>query len=471
MRGSGVVCVLLILIMSAITPFAEAGSDVRQLLDSAMESVIDRDDGRSLAGLAVEAIQDGNVVYKYAGGRRFIDNDDPENDLPFETDTRVRAASVSKTFVAIGIMQLAEQGRIDLDADVSDYLGFELRNPNFPDITITCRMLLSHTSSIRDGNRYSVAPGHALRECFEPQGAYYDDGAHFAGDGQAPGEYFSYANLNYGVLGTLLEAVSGERFDRYMTEYVFRPMGIGASFHLADFDEAGMDNLAVIYREESGSNGSGAAVGSWVPQFDDLACRDPDMNSVYIADPENEGGFRAVSAEDYVPGTNATIFSPHAGLRISADELAVCVRMFMNGGIINDSRILTSESVDAMFTPVWTWNGSKNNSNGDVWGGLYACWGLGIHIITNGVYNSGFGDNFLADGSAQILNLAGHYGNAYGGFSAFMLDRDAGAGFVYLCNGMECSNYCYGSYSQNWIWAEEIVTALYENIFLAGHGT
>ena len=132
--------------------------------------------------------------------------------------------------------------------------------------------------------------------------------------------------------------------------------------------------------------------------------------------------------------------------------------------------LLKPETVDAMFTPVWTWNGSEDESNGDAEGGLFACYGLGIHIITNGAYNGGYGDNFLEDVSAQKLNLAGHYGDAYGEFSIFMLDRNAKAGFVYICNGTECDYYnepSYGAYSENWIWEEEMVTALYEYIFNA----
>lgn len=464
MRVFRTICVLLALIMSANTAAAEPGGETQRVLDSVMESIIEQGNGKSLAGLAVEAILDGEVVYQYAGGRRFIDNDNSANDLPFETDTRVRIASVSKSFIAVGIMQLVEQGMIDLNADVSDYLGFELRNPNYPDTTITCRMLLSHTSSLRDGEHYTIAPDHALRACFEPHGAYYENGAHFAGEGQAPGEYFSYSNLNYGLLGTILEAVSGERLDRYMYEHVFRPMGIGASFHLSDFDHSEMSKLAVIYRKNYKTDDGETESGGWSPRFDDIAYRSLDDSAVFVADPEREGNFRVASVKDYVPGTNATIFSPHGGLRISADELAIFVQMLMNNGTINGNRILKPESVDAMFTPVWTWNGSNEKSNGDAVGGLYACWGLGIQIITNGAYNEGFGDNFLENGAAQPLNLAGHYGNAYGEFSVFMLDRDARAGFVYVCNGVEYYYY-YGNYSANWIWAEEIVTALYDQIF------
>lgn len=464
------ICLALALMLAMSAATAEVSAETKEALDAIMDGVVNRDDGKSLAGLAVEALVDGEVVYKYAGGRRVIDNDDPEGDLPFETDTRVRIASVSKTFVAVGVMQLAEQGKIDLDADVSEYLGFELRNPNYPDTAITCRMLLSHTSGIRDGEQYSIAPDHAIRECFEADGAYYEDGAHFSGEGEAPGEYFSYANLNFGVLGTVIEAVSGERFDRYMRAHVLEPMGIGASFHLSDFDEAEMDKLAVIYRKEYDEDGWAVEGSGWIPQFDDIQDRDADPDVVTVANPDSEGGFSFASAEGYVPGTNATIFSPQGGLRISADELAVYVQMYMNGGTVNGNQILKPETVDAMFTPVWTWNGSEDESNGDAEGGLFACWGLGIHIITNGAYNDGYGDNFLEDVSAQRLNLAGHYGDAYGEFSIFMLDREAKAGFVYVCSGTECDYYnepSYGAYSENWIWEEEMVTALYDNIFNA----
>ena len=463
-------CLWLALTMAGGAAVAEISPEAKQALDATMAGVIDREDGKSLAGMAVEAICDGEVVYAFAGGRRIIDDADPANDRPFETDTRVRIASVSKTFVAVGIMQLAEQGAIDLDADVSQYLGFELRNPNYPDTAITCRMLLSHTSGIRDGELYSIAPDHALRECFEADGAYYEDGAHFAGEGEAPGVYFSYSNLNFGILGTILEAVSGERFDRYMRAHVLEPMGIGASFSLSDFDADGLDKLAVIYRKEYDEDGWAVEGSGWIPQFDAVEDRNGDADTVAVANPDSEGGFHFASAAGYVPGVNATIFSPQGGLRISADELATYVKMFIDGGTVNGNQILKPESVEAMFTPEWTWNGSEDESNGDAEGGLFACWGLGIHIITNGAFNDGYGDNFLEDVSAQRLNLAGHYGDAYGEFSIFMVDREAKAGFVYVCNGTECDYYnepSYGDYSENWIWEEEMVTALYENIFNA----
>jgi len=73
---------------------------------------------------------------------------------PVTADDPVRIASVSKLVVAIGVMRLVEQHKLDLDADVSDLLGYTLRNPAFPDAPITLRLLLSHRSSLTDGVDY-----------------------------------------------------------------------------------------------------------------------------------------------------------------------------------------------------------------------------------------------------------------------------------------------------------------------------
>ena len=73
---------------------------------------------------------------------------DPATGRSVTPDDPVRIASISKLVVAIGVMRLVEQGKLNLDADVSRNLGWQLRNPAFPDRPITLRQLLSHTSSV-----------------------------------------------------------------------------------------------------------------------------------------------------------------------------------------------------------------------------------------------------------------------------------------------------------------------------------
>ena len=89
-------------------------------LDETLTAVAERDDGKALSGLAVEAIKDGEVAYSFAIGNRYIDPKDESKNKEFTTDSKLRIASVSKTFVAVGIMQLYEQGKIDLDEDISE---------------------------------------------------------------------------------------------------------------------------------------------------------------------------------------------------------------------------------------------------------------------------------------------------------------------------------------------------------------
>ena len=440
----------------------------KKALDSDMDAVLNLD-GLNLSGMAVVAVKDDKIVYEYGGGYRYIDNDNPDNNKPYEPTTRQRIASVSKTFVAVGIMQQVEKGKIDLDTDVSDYLGFTLRNPNFHDTPITCKMLLSHTSSLRDGEAYSIEPQYALSEFFLPNGKYYEDGDHFAGKGQAPGEYFSYANINFAVLATIIECVSGERFDQYETKHIFKPMGIGASYTVSDFSEKEMDNLAATYGKEWDKNGAPIEGSDWVPIIDDYNGEVQPANTTYVTNPDSGGDPILASLDDYKIGTNASCFNPAGGLRISAHELGEYIQMWINDGTaVTGKQILTKKSVDEMFTPVWTWNGEDKagKTNGDFEYGLFACWGLGIQIITNGKYYDGYGDTFLKDSSD--LNLAGHYGDAYNAFSIFMVDREGKTGFAYTVNGSEVDIYselCYGKFSENWIWEEMIVKSLYKNIF------
>ncbi|MBA3835442.1 MAG: beta-lactamase family protein, partial [Sphingomonas sp.] len=83
---------------------------------------------------------------------------DPRSGRALTPDDPARVASITKLAVAIGVMRLVEQSRLDLDSDVSTRLGWRLRNPAFPDRPITLRMLLSHTSSVRDGIDYWAIP-------------------------------------------------------------------------------------------------------------------------------------------------------------------------------------------------------------------------------------------------------------------------------------------------------------------------
>ena len=150
---------------------------------------------------------------------------DPQSGRQVTPDDPVRVASVSKLVVAIGVMKLVEQGRLDLTSDVSRWLGWPLRNPAFPDRPITLGMLLSHTSSVREhDDDYAIPLGGSLQTVMADPRNW--DPRHGPGD-----NYFSYANMNFPIVASIVEKVTGERFDIWMRREVLEPMKLDACFN------------------------------------------------------------------------------------------------------------------------------------------------------------------------------------------------------------------------------------------------
>ena len=132
---------------------------------------------------------------------------DPAAGRAVTPDDPVRVASISKLVVAIGVMKLVERGKLDLDGDTSQSLGWSLRNPAFPDRTITLRMLLSHTSSVRDhDDQYAIPLGRTVRTVMAEPTSW--DSAHGPGEG-----YFTYSNLNFPIIASIVEKFTVVRFD------------------------------------------------------------------------------------------------------------------------------------------------------------------------------------------------------------------------------------------------------------------
>ena len=319
--------------------FAKLNTDLQLLID---------DNKNGVPGVGAAVIKNGRLVYENTLGSRYIDNANPQNNLPLTRDTKLRIASLSKVFVAAVYMQLAEQGKIDLDADISRYLGFTLRNPNYPDTPITSKMLLSHTSSLRDGEVYTIPSKYSLQELFRPDGIFYESGAHYAPHyapyGEAPGEFFCYTNLNYGILGTIIEKVTQTRFDKYMKQAIFEPIGIDASFNITDSNEAALSDFGLIYQKQE--YGIWNTDGPWIVQVDDYSTLKIYGNNLY----------NIYNYDEYITGSNATIFFPHGGLRISLAGLEKWMQMLIDNGKYNGKRILTEKSIDEMFKPYWILN-------------------------------------------------------------------------------------------------------------------
>jgi CubicO group peptidase (beta-lactamase class C family) len=190
---------------------AETESPALRTLDRELEAMV-KDPERPIASLSVAAIRNGRVVYQRQFGVRHIGKADFAN-----ASTLYRVASITKLVTALGVMRLVEEGKLDLDEDISKYLGTSVRNPHFPAVPITLRMLLSHTSSLRDDAGYVSVPGQDLRAFLLGGGKMWSAKA-------PPGAYFTYCNLASGVVGTIMEKATGERFDRLMRRLVIEPL-------------------------------------------------------------------------------------------------------------------------------------------------------------------------------------------------------------------------------------------------------
>ncbi|SFV17774.1 serine hydrolase domain-containing protein [Pseudoduganella namucuonensis] len=412
-----------------VMPASAAGPSAIAALDRELAAVVE-DGRRPLSGLSVLAIRDGKVVYERQFGLRRVATAEPVT-----AATLFRIASISKMATTLGLMRLVEEGRLDLDADAGPHLGFPLRNPHFPQRAVTLRHLLTHTSSLRDDAGYFWGADTRLADVFAPGGAMWASGA-------GPGGYFSYSNLNWGVIGTLMERVTGERFDRLMKRLLLAPLGLRGGYNTAEFTAEEVANTATLYRKRGTDTETWDPSGPWIAQADDFGAKPP------AAPP---------GLARYAVGGNGTLFSPTGGLRISAADLGGIMLMLMNKGEHEGKRILKPETIALMFSEQWT----HKEGNGDTLRGLYHGWGLGAQRFID---TPGRGNRLVQGGG---FGAAGHLGEAYGLVSTFAVDLDRRNGLVSLIGGLGTDPELYpGQYSALVRSEELILTALYRRAVL-----
>lgn len=408
-------------------------------LDRELAAIAD-DASCPLASLSVIAIRDGEVAYEGAFGRRFID---PAGGAgkPATPATLYRIASISKLVTALGVMKLVEDGRLSLDADIGTYLGYAVRNPHFPDAPVTLRMLLTHTSSLRDDAGYFWFDGE-LRDVLVPGGSRHGGGAMWSRE-HPPGAYFSYANLPWGVTGTVMEKVTGRRFDRLMQELVLDPLGLTGGYNAAELSRTSLVNLATLYRKATaGDVQVWNSQGPWIAQTDDYSSAAP----------------LSRARDDYAIGSNGTLFGPQGGLRASISDLGRIMRMLMNGGEIDGRRVLKRETVDMMLTPQWRRSRGPGEPDYGSHRGRFNAWGLGNQQFVD-VSGPDFGDRLVEGGG---FTAAGHLGDAYGLLGTLAFDRASRNGFAFLIGGTGCDPETQrGAFSAGARFEERIATALY----------
>ena len=232
---------------------------------------------------------------------------DAEERRPVDTDTKFRAASLSKLTTVICAMVLVDKNMIDLDTDISIYLGYEVKNTNFPGSAITMRMLMQHTSSIFDSGAFQLSRD---RNSSESVRFLLERGSSFRRN--QPGTNFEYTNFGFSVIGAICENVSGKSLDTLAREILFEPLDIDAAYVPSKMNDT--ENIAVLYNDRH-------AVTRDVKAQLDIEESEILGHDLHLA---------------------------QGNLTISMIDYARILAMLGNNGILNGVRILSSESVRAI---------------------------------------------------------------------------------------------------------------------------
>lgn len=258
----------------------------------------------NLPGLSISAVKDGEVVYAKGFGFR-----DVEFGAPMTPQTRVGIGSVTKSFTALVIMMLSEEGKLSLDDPIDKFLPISLRPFGEP---VTVKHLLSHSSGI---------PALAYAEAFirnvvgdeapwlpitsfEDLRAFMNEAEKWAV--AKPGERFFYLNEGYLLLGHIVEAVSGKSYEIFVKERILTPLGMTRT----TFQKSEVDT-------------------------------DPDWATPYVVDREGKR----------IPSRFPFGVSADGGLISTVLDLSNYLRFYLSRGEWNGSRLVSAKSIEQMETP------------------------------------------------------------------------------------------------------------------------
>lgn len=351
--------------------------------------------------------RNGTVVWSRAFGNAYLEP--PQ--VAAEPETLYWLASVTKTITSVLTARLVDEGKLDLDRDINDYLGWSVRNPAFPDIPITPRLLATHTSSIRDGSIWSdqfsykggdpfVSLADAVKNEFHTGGAWnapmnYHD--------YKPGGAFDYSNIGVALLGHVCEAIAQEEYVPVATSRVLEPLGIHerSFWFYKDLPKLGIDlrpDVAMPYSWHDFSK-------------DKKSHRPPTGAGVHV--PKGWYGYPDI---------------PAGMLRTSAASLARVGALMGCGGVFGGRRVLSEATVKAVLSrqthvatehnetqglifyqtsngtsatrgrPIWGHNGGDPGASTDLF--FTADGAVGLAVLTN---SDAYGaDAAVADGLSRL---------------------------------------------------------------------
>ncbi|HEX3431880.1 MAG TPA: serine hydrolase [Rhizomicrobium sp.] len=212
-------------------------NDLRTFFDGMIPYAIHRDD---IAGGTVAVVKDGHILFAQGYGYADLKTHKPV----IADQTMFRPGSVSKLFTWTAVMQQVEQGKLDLDKDVNTYLDFKI--PEAFGKPITLRNIMTHTAGFEE----------TLSELFvqKPDQLYPLRDyliRHMPKRIFPPGKVVAYSNYSSTVAGYIVQRVSGEPFDQYIENHIFKPLAMNSSTFTQPLPSAFSKNMAMGYKQAS----------------------------------------------------------------------------------------------------------------------------------------------------------------------------------------------------------------------------
>jgi CubicO group peptidase (beta-lactamase class C family) len=345
----------------------------------------------AIPGLAIARIKDGKTVLLQTYGQASI-----ETAAPVTKDTLFNLASISKPMMGLALLQLVDQGKLDLDQDINHYLPFKVDNPHTQNEKITLRHLASHSSGIADYydiNSYAenkdtqITLQQHISSLLLPEGSHYQQGEHFLA--QMPGDKRQYSNLAAGLAGYLVEATIGQTLAEYSKNTLFPSLAMPTTSWL--LHDLALEQIAVPYE-----------VTQCVPYL--FLCADTEATELnyligrYINPPADYKTFTA-----YPHFGNPQY--PDGGVRSSITELSQFLVAVLNNQDSSGQPLLSEVMYEEMFK---------------------------LQLPESVSANQRF---FWRDNE---MGLTGHMGSDLGVFTAMYFDRNRKDGFIILMNrGMD----------------------------------
>ena len=319
------VYIILGILLCFVSGFMGCGQKSLPALDEFISFKMDRD---QIPGMTVCMVKDDRVVWRNGYGWANI-----EQQMPMNDQSVFCVASIAKSVTAMAVLQLAERGQLDIDEPINHYIPFVVRNPHFPEAEITIKQVLLHTSGISNGPSLwrhfsngdpAVSLASWANGYFTPGSEFYHPEGNF--ERWAPGENFQYSNGGYGLLAFLVEHVSGETFNQYCIEHIFKPLEMHRSSFLVSLLDS--SEMATMY-------GYG--------DFEDME-RD-------LARSREQAEAMSVAGKPYPLYHYSSPELGAGGLYTCAADLSHFLIAIMNGGSYRGKHVLSPQFLAGMFGP------------------------------------------------------------------------------------------------------------------------